>query len=89
MRELLCYLLNHFNRLDIDCVTGVNDATLGLHTWSDPRRVGPYNPRAWVWKDGRIDHRTGFRLEECLSARTIQISDVADIAAFVRQLIGS
>lgn len=67
----------------------VNDATLGLHTWSDPRRVGPYNPRAWVWKDGRIDHRTGFRLEECLSARTIQISDVADIAAFVRQLIGS
>jgi hypothetical protein len=35
----------------------VNDRTLGIHTWSDPRKVGPYNPRAWVWKAGRIVHR--------------------------------
>lgn len=35
----------------------VNDQTLGLHTWSDPRKVGPYNPKAWVWKAGRIAHR--------------------------------
>lgn len=38
----------------------VNDRTLGIHTWSDPRKVGPYNPRAWVWKAGRIAHRDEF-----------------------------
>jgi heptosyltransferase I len=27
---------------------------LAIHTWSDPRNVGPFQPRAWVWKDGRI-----------------------------------
>jgi heptosyltransferase-1 len=25
---------------------------VALHTWSDPRRVGPYRPDAWVWKSG-------------------------------------
>jgi len=27
---------------------------LSIHMWTDPRRVGPYNPDAWVWKDQRI-----------------------------------
>ena len=26
---------------------------LGLHTWSDPRKVGPWNPKAQVWKAGK------------------------------------
>jgi len=65
----------------------VNDDTLGLHTWSDPRRVGPYNPRAWVWKAGRIDHRHGFTQEECLRAPQPDVADMANIADFVRQQI--
>ena len=24
---------------------------LAIHTWSDPRKVGPYQPDAWIWKD--------------------------------------
>lgn len=32
----------------------VNDRLLSIHTWTDPRRVGPYNPDAWIWKNGRI-----------------------------------
>ena len=24
---------------------------LAIHTWSDPRKVGPYAPDAWIWKD--------------------------------------
>ncbi|MCB1209830.1 MAG: glycosyltransferase family 9 protein [Verrucomicrobiales bacterium] len=67
----------------------VNDATLGLHTWSDPRRVGPHNPRAWVWKSGRIDHRQGFSLEECISASQPGTADMTDIAEFVRQRISA
>lgn len=27
---------------------------LSIHMWTDPRRVGPYNPDAWIWKDQRI-----------------------------------
>ena len=23
---------------------------LSLHTWSDPRQVGPYRPEAWIWQ---------------------------------------
>ena len=27
---------------------------LGIHTWTDPRKVGPYHPQAVVWKTGEI-----------------------------------
>ena len=27
---------------------------LSIHTWSDPRKVGPFAPGAWIWKDGKI-----------------------------------
>jgi ADP-heptose:LPS heptosyltransferase len=32
----------------------VTTQLLSIHTWSDPRRVGPYNSEAWIWKNGRI-----------------------------------
>lgn len=25
-----------------------------IHTWSDPRKVGPYSERAWVWQGGEL-----------------------------------
>ena len=30
---------------------------LALHTWSDPQKVGPYPPEAWVWKAGALFQR--------------------------------
>jgi heptosyltransferase-1 len=30
---------------------------LALHTWSDPQKVGPYPPTAWVLKDGMLFQR--------------------------------
>jgi heptosyltransferase-1 len=27
---------------------------VSIHTWSDPRRVGPYRSDAWVWKNGLL-----------------------------------
>ncbi len=27
---------------------------VSIHTWTDPRRVGPYRADAWVWKNGRL-----------------------------------
>lgn len=31
---------------------------LSIHTWTDPRWIGPYNPDTWVWKHGQL-HRVG------------------------------
>lgn len=67
----------------------VNDATLGIHTWSDPRKVGPYNPKAWVWKVGRIARRTEFSPAECVHSSAVGAGDIATIAAFVNErLVG-
>ena len=27
---------------------------VSIHTWSDPRRVGPYSAAAWIWKNGKL-----------------------------------
>jgi heptosyltransferase-1 len=32
----------------------ISDRLISIHTWSDPRKVGPYNKDAWVWKDGDL-----------------------------------
>lgn len=38
----------------------VNPRLLSIHTWSDPRKVGPFAPVAYVWKDGRISRVADF-----------------------------
>jgi ADP-heptose:LPS heptosyltransferase len=61
----------------------VNDHTLAIHTWSDPRKVGPYNRECYVWKAGRIAHRSDFTAEECTSTHTFtegHARRVADLA---------
>jgi heptosyltransferase-1 len=63
--------------------SAVNDHTLAIHTWSDPRQVGPYNPQAWVWKAGRIDHLTTFLPEECLIEKQVSEADAQQIAHFI------
>lgn len=32
----------------------INDRLLGIHTWSNPTKVGPYRKTAHVWKNGHI-----------------------------------
>jgi len=27
---------------------------LSIHTWSDPRSVGPFSEDAWIWQGGEI-----------------------------------
>jgi ADP-heptose:LPS heptosyltransferase len=44
----------------------LNPRLLAIHTWSDPRKVGPFSPDAWVWKDNRISRVAAFPSgEEC------------------------
>jgi heptosyltransferase-1 len=63
----------------------VTSQLLSIHTWSDPRRVGPYNSAAWVWKNGQQ-----LRVEELPNAgrlkkgRAFAVQDVAPVVEFVR-----
>ena len=61
----------------------VNPHTLGLYTWSDPRKVGPYPQQAHVWKAGRIAHRVEFTAEECLQDMSITEKDARGMGRWV------
>ncbi len=54
---------------------------LGIHTWSDPRKVGPYPGESWVWKGGEIHRRRD--LSPALCARVQEFED-HDVDTLVR-----
>lgn len=62
----------------------LTDRLVSIHTWTNPRRVGPYNSEAWVWKNGRL-----LRVHELESAgklrrgRRFKRNDVAPVAKLV------
>lgn len=82
LREARCVVSVDSGPMHI--AAAVNDRTLGIHTWSDPRQVGPYNPRAWVWKAGKIAHRSQFLPEECQKIAQVTKADAQKIADFLR-----
>lgn len=58
---------------------------LAIHTWTDPRRIGPYNPEAWVWKHGqllRVDELETARIRK--HGRRFKRKDVAIAVALIR-----
>ena len=66
----------------------VNDRLLSIHTWTNPRRVGPYNPDAWIWKHGKI-----LRVADLESTklkrhgRPFKSKDVPAIVELIRPLV--
>ena len=66
----------------------VTDNLLSIHTWTDPRRVGPFNPDAWVWKHGEL-----LRVNELPTAkmkrhgRRFRPKDVPATAELIRPLV--
>lgn len=66
----------------------VTDRLLSIHTWTDPRRVGPYNPDAWMWKNGEII-RVGELEDRKLKRRGRQFKtkDIAAVTGLVRPLV--
>ena len=90
LAELLWLLRRASGVISVDSgpmhmASAVTDRTVGIHTWSNPRKVGPYNPRAFVWKAGRIAHRTSFSDAEVLSEQTFTPADAQTLAAFIQQ----
>jgi ADP-heptose:LPS heptosyltransferase len=61
---------------------------LSIHAWTDPHRIGPYNPDAWVWKHGQL-----FRVSELETAkvrkrgRRFKRKDVASVVELIRPLV--
>jgi ADP-heptose:LPS heptosyltransferase len=66
----------------------VSDRLLSIHTWTDPCRVGPYNPNAWVWKNGQL--LRGGDLETATirrRGRRFECKDVRIVAELIRPLV--
>ena len=54
---------------------------LSIHTWSDPRLVGPYSEKAWIWQGGEIRQQV---LEaKPKPARPLTAADAASLGEFV------
>ena len=52
---------------------------LSIHTWSDPAKVGPYQPDAWIWKD-----RALFPMRDLADPSARQpAAEIAAVARFV------
>lgn len=65
----------------------VNPHTLGIHTWSDPRKVGPYPREVHVWKAGRIARRGDFSSSECQTEALVTAEAATSIGEWVRGVI--
>ena len=69
----------------IHIASAVARRCLGIHTWSNPRKVGPYLPNSVVWKAGRIAARTDFSDSEVATTQSFDMSDARRMADYVLQ----
>ena len=66
----------------------VTHRLVSIHAWTDPRRVGPYNPDAWIWKNGQL-----LRVSELKTAkirrrgRRFKTKDVPALVGLIRPLV--
>jgi heptosyltransferase I len=66
----------------------VTDRLVSIHTWTNPARVGPYNPDAWIWKNGKL-----LRVSELESTkvrrrgRRFKMKDVPGVVELIRPLV--
>ena len=64
----------------------LNSQLISIHTWSDPRQVGPYNPDAWIWKNGKLLQVRDLPDAGSLKKRrSFKPADVASVVELVRQ----
>lgn len=60
---------------------------IAIHTWTDPRRVGPYNAEAWIWRSGELRQMRDFPLTEKLPrGRRFRTEDVPALTGLVGEL---
>jgi ADP-heptose:LPS heptosyltransferase len=62
----------------------VSREILSIHFWSDPRRVGPFRPDAWIWQENKILRKDELP-EESPSADPSGRPRPEQIALFIRE----
>lgn len=65
---------------------GLGVPLLGIHTWSDPRLVGPYDEAAWIWQGGEIRRQDFSRAP--LPEQAFTVEHAKQVAGFVLKRIG-
>lgn len=64
------------------------DNLLSIHTWTDPKRVGPYNPDARIWKHGKILKMSELETTKVKRrGRQFKTKDVPAIVELIRPLV--
>jgi heptosyltransferase-1 len=65
----------------------VSREILSIHFWSDPRKVGPFRPDAWIWQDNQI-LRKGELPQSAPRGNASARPRPEEIALFVRERLG-
>jgi heptosyltransferase I len=72
----------------VHIAAAVNDRLLSIHTWTNPRRVGPYNPDAWIWKHGKIVRVSDLENTKLRHrGRPFKTKDIPSIVELIRPLV--
>jgi ADP-heptose:LPS heptosyltransferase len=66
----------------------LTDRLLSIHTWTDPRRVGPYNPNVWIWKNGQLCRVNKLATTKIRArGRPFKRKDVPTLTELIRPLV--
>ena len=58
---------------------------LGIHSWTDPFLVGPYNPGAWVWKNGSLLRMRDVIAPAAAGSQSFTAEHAARVAEFLKE----
>ena len=65
----------------------ISSRLVSIHTWSDPRRVGPYEPDAWIWRRGELTKASDFpETGKLKRGRAFTEADVPGVVELVTKL---
>ncbi|MDQ6626586.1 MAG: hypothetical protein M3Y69_10710, partial [Verrucomicrobiota bacterium] len=60
---------------------------ISIHTWTDPRRVGPHNPDAWIWRNGELRQMRDYLPDEKLPrGGSFRAADVPQLTELANEL---
>lgn len=93
LTEMVCLLRRAAFVVSVDSgpmhiAAAVNRNLLSIHTWSDPRQVGPYSPEAWIWQGGDI-RRQDIHARELPEPQTPSVPDAEEMAKHALSRLGS
>jgi ADP-heptose:LPS heptosyltransferase len=68
----------------------VTSRLVSIHTWSDPRRVGPYNAEASIWKNGQLlragEITPSTKLKKSRAFRPADIQAIVDLVGDIPEV---